>query len=315
MVSDGNIAEYRLSQSERRVVNEMIAQIRPYRPDDLPSFMTQCSTAGALLPSRLRGWAHAVQRTHIGLLRNVPVGDDLPPTPKFKGEIDRLPLAADAALGLVAALFGEIVTFEGKVTSRQIHNVYPAQDEEPFSQLGASSSQLDWHVEDGFHPDRAEWLGILCLRSDPQVTTWVARAQDLDLNGDDWSALREEPMILIVDDSFGPPYCGRPFERMLITGPLSDPEIAFDPPYTHFRNEAERMLCQRVSAAAERAKIALSLEVGDVLLLNNRHVIHARSSFAPRFDGSDRWIKRALVAEDIKRTCLPTPGLVAFPQV
>jgi hypothetical protein len=41
------------------------------------------------------------------------------------------------------------------------------------------------------------------------------------------------------------------------------------------------------------------LDAGDLLVIDNHQVVHARSSFRARFDGSDRWLQRAFVVADL----------------
>jgi alpha-ketoglutarate-dependent taurine dioxygenase len=44
---------------------------------------------------------------------------------------------------------------------------------------------------------------------------------------------------------------------------------------------------------------------GDLLVIDNDRAVHGRTPFIPRYDGTDRWLKRALVV-----TSLPTDDVV-----
>jgi L-asparagine oxygenase len=44
------------------------------------------------------------------------------------------------------------------------------------------------------------------------------------------------------------------------------------------------------------------LAAGDVLLLDNARAVHGRSPFAPRFDGTDRFVVRSFVTCDLGRS-------------
>jgi len=37
---------------------------------------------------------------------------------------------------------------------------------------------------------------------------------------------------------------------------------------------------------------------GDLLVLDNRRAAHARTTFRPRYDGSDRWLLRIMTTSD-----------------
>jgi alpha-ketoglutarate-dependent taurine dioxygenase len=47
------------------------------------------------------------------------------------------------------------------------------------------------------------------------------------------------------------------------------------------------------------------LQAGDVLVIDNERAVHGRTPFVPRYDGTDRWLKRALVV-----TSLPAIDMV-----
>ena len=44
---------------------------------------------------------------------------------------------------------------------------------------------------------------------------------------------------------------------------------------------------------------SVKLESGDLLIIDNLRAAHARSSFTPQFDGSDRWLKRAYAIREL----------------
>jgi alpha-ketoglutarate-dependent taurine dioxygenase len=48
-------------------------------------------------------------------------------------------------------------------------------------------------------------------------------------------------------------------------------------------------------AAIDESLIDVVLEPGDVLIINNRRVVHGRRPFKARYDGTDRWLKRVNV--------------------
>ncbi len=44
---------------------------------------------------------------------------------------------------------------------------------------------------------------------------------------------------------------------------------------------------------------AVALRPGDLLVLDNRRAVHARTAFTPRFDGTDRWLQRVYGFSDL----------------
>ena len=41
------------------------------------------------------------------------------------------------------------------------------------------------------------------------------------------------------------------------------------------------------------------LNPGEMLIIDNRRSIHARSIFSPRYDGTDRWLQRGYARRDV----------------
>ncbi|HRE02697.1 MAG TPA: TauD/TfdA family dioxygenase, partial [Ilumatobacteraceae bacterium] len=52
------------------------------------------------------------------------------------------------------------------------------------------------------------------------------------------------------------------------------------------------------------------LEPGDLLIVDNSMVVHGRSPFTPRFDGTDRWLQRAFVVDDLAPSAAERDGRV-----
>jgi L-asparagine oxygenase len=61
--------------------------------------------------------------------------------------------------------------------------------------------------------------------------------------------------------------------------------------------EAFACLAEAVTAAA----VGHALRPGELLIADNRRVVHARSAFRPRFDGAGRWLLRTMVCSSLPR--------------
>ena len=55
-------------------------------------------------------------------------------------------------------------------------------------------------------------------------------------------------------------------------------------------------------AGSDYAATSLVLQSGQITFLDNRIVLHGRSSFQPRYDGRDRWLHRVYVHLDNRRS-------------
>ncbi|HEY5875714.1 MAG TPA: TauD/TfdA family dioxygenase, partial [Ilumatobacteraceae bacterium] len=54
-----------------------------------------------------------------------------------------------------------------------------------------------------------------------------------------------------------------------------------------------------LSSAVGSCHTAVTLEPGDLLVVDNSVAVHGRSPFTPRFDGTDRWLQRTFVVSDL----------------
>ena len=52
-------------------------------------------------------------------------------------------------------------------------------------------------------------------------------------------------------------------------------------------------------SAVKLATQRVVLSDGDVLVIDNDRAVHGRTPFVPRYDGTDRWLKRALVVREL----------------
>jgi alpha-ketoglutarate-dependent taurine dioxygenase len=55
------------------------------------------------------------------------------------------------------------------------------------------------------------------------------------------------------------------------------------------------------AAIGESAQF-VTLSPGDILLIDNKRALHARTSFRPRYDGTDRWLQRISITKDLARS-------------
>lgn len=295
------ISTLELTADDRCSVEELVRRwVPPYSAACYRAFFEGCRRAAAERPNTLGVWRQEVGDALIGLVRNMPVDSHLPRVPTRRGEASPRAPVSDAVVGMVCALFGALYTIADKTTDRHIHDVYPLLGEED-SQLGSSQTGLEWHVEDGTHPQRPDWVVLSCLRGDPQVGTFVARARDLSLHPALDRVLRAPTFRLRVDDSFAAEHRRASVVRPVLTGPPQDPGIVFDPAYTLSPSLRESEALAILAKEAHAVEIRVTLRAGDLLVFNNRKVVHGRTAYRARLDGLDRWIKRALVLEQRER--------------
>ncbi|WP_220096424.1 TauD/TfdA family dioxygenase [Streptomyces cyaneus] len=215
-----------------------------------------------------------------------------------------------AAIAMLVGLqLGEIVAYRNEKRGALVQNVVPVRMLEN-SQSNGGSVSLQFHTENAFHPNRPDYVGLLCLRPAHQeeVGTYVASIrQALPLLSDkDRAILCENRFITSPPPSFRSEQKTEP--HPLLSGDIDDPDIRVDFHATAALDDTGAEAMSRLGEALAAVRSALHLRHGDMVFLDNRLVVHGRSAFTPRYDGTDRWLHRVFVHLDNRRSRARRPG-------
>ncbi|MFT2016007.1 TauD/TfdA family dioxygenase [Streptomyces sp. 796.1] len=288
----------------------------------------------AALPAHLLRAAHrhrSLGNRHQALVvRGLTPAPGLQPTPATLTPPALGRAARQGMLTLlgVMALFGEPFTFTALYEGRLVQHVVPVPGQERAQTSGGSRSFLDWHVEDAFRADRCDYVGLLCLRGDPSARTLFSAVGAARLDARTERTLREPRFTVGPDLAHAP--AGRVAESVagagaagavelaglagpadaagpglapdgaavpVLSGSTTDPELRYDAVYLRPLDPADQEAAtalRRLGAALERSAVGHVLVPGDLLVLDNRRAAHARTLFAARGDGTDRWLLRVM---------------------
>ncbi|MEY9991113.1 L-asparagine oxygenase [Streptomyces sp. V4I8] len=267
-----------------------------------PELLRRVATSATRLGETIRQACRPVD-TDDGLyvLRGLPVDDDgIGPTPGSWATAGDRAAAWDVILLLLATAMGHPIAWEGQQEGRFVHNIVPSPGHED-EQTGASSTVLlSPHTEDAFHPGRAHLLLLACMRNHDAVATTAASIRKVRLSPDDVALLSRPVLPILPDDAYAEAqsFTGQqPPKVPALWQTAAGPTLRYDPAYTPL-DEAPadyRAAYDRLTAELERVSVAVALEPGDVLVVDNDMVVHGRVPFRARYDGTDRWLKRASV--------------------
>jgi hypothetical protein len=272
-----------------------------YSIADFDEFYFSCWKLFPSLPQTLLAKLFELKkgnRTHHLLIKGLPLPSNIHATPSSKGtEHDESTLFARKLLSILASGLGYIYNFEGKKHFDYIDDVFPLFKDRN-KQLGSNKCFLEWHVEDGFHDAKADFVALLCLREDPRAETYIFEAKDIDLDKSLEEELQRKQFLIKKDTTFSS--ASEDVEESQVCSVLNgslDKEIVFDPPFTTCLTESAQKAFTELQKSINRNKKTVVLEKGDLLIFDNRRVAHARSNYQPKYDGNDRWLLRCLLLE------------------
>ncbi|MEU2791160.1 TauD/TfdA family dioxygenase [Streptomyces sp. NPDC007100] len=278
-------------------------------PAAAPHLLGRVAESAAGLGAAVRHRLRPVD-TDDGLfvLRGLDVDDTgLGPTPAGWATAGDSGAVHDIVLLLLATVMGTPIAWKGQQDGRFVHNIVPAPGHEA-EQTGASSAVLlSPHTEDAFHPGRAHLLMLSCMRNHDRIATTAAGIRNVRLDDADIALLSRPLLPILPDDAYTEARHfagGRPPAVPTLFRSEDGLTLRFDPAYTPLGDAtpAHRAAYRRLEDELARVSVAVSLDPGEVLVIDNDLVVHGRVPFRARYDGTDRWLKRASVRVPARRT-------------
>jgi len=95
-----------------------------------------------------------------------------------------------------------------------------------------------------------------------------------------------------------------PTRTPVLFGPAHATEICYDAHYLRpvsADSAADAGALRALRDELDRRSRQHTMRRGDLLVLDNRRAVHARTPFAARHDGSDRWLLRTMVCSSMQR--------------
>jgi L-asparagine oxygenase len=232
----------------------------------------------------------------------------VPPTPLVADtETDACPTATRALLRFADDI-GRAVGYDREQNGRLIQDIFPVKSSERAQVSTSSKVMLGSHTETAFHPHKPRYVVLLCLRGDANAATTYADVHEIvqHLSDEAVDVLQTGEFVTTVDPSFMTK--GEPDARVTVT-PLTKKQSGWVLVYDELlmsgiSTRAANALAE-LHVAVKRATKQVVLADGDLLVIDNDRAVHGRTPFIPRYDGTDRWLKRALVV-----TSLPTDDVV-----
>jgi L-asparagine oxygenase len=196
-----------------------------------------------------------------------------------------------------------LVSYKQEQDGRLIQNIVPVHKTETQQISTSSKVELYLHTETAFHPYKPSFVILMCLRGDETAMTTYSSLVDIlgELSSEQVDILRTPSFTTSLDDSFM--MHGEPDFTFEITPLSSDNSgndiFTFDWALMKGKTEEAQSALSAVRDAISKTTKEVALKTGDVMVIDNRVAVHGRKPFQPRYDGTDRWVKRILTVDKL----------------
>jgi len=328
---------YTLNPSDLSIISRVVDDLsRTFSSVEDQRFLCALTPYAQQLPAALRKSLNtfrlADEDSDFAVISGYPIdSSSIGPTPTHwdnRSEISPT-LKEEIYLMLVGDLLGDAFGWATQQAGYVCHDLLPVEGLEN-EQTGASSTcVLAWHTEDAFHPLKGDYLGLMCLRN-PDNTATTIGSLDLSLLSDEVIEVLFQPRFSLKPDlTHKPAFKSRsnsqrdvepdrlessyntmnaidraPPKTPILYGRRDAPYICVDPVFIEFSPDDREgpAALEALTQALDDKLQDVVLHPGDLVFLDNARVVHGRQSFSPRYDGSDRWLKRVNLTTDLRKS-------------
>jgi len=331
------IIHYQMSAEEISSSLELVQELsKSYATVEVDDLLPDLNVFAHELPRSVREFLNSFRLSDggsgVAILSGYPIEQDkVGPTPSHWDHPTNVSSTRheDLFFMLCGALLGDVFAWGTQQGGHLVHDVLPIKGQEHEQMGGSSTETLYWHTEDAFHPYRADHVGLMCLRNPAHIQTTVGAFEPDEIDEENLDILFQPRFTIHTDKSHTPEYraqksTGRkiskneldtaylnrqttekePPKTAILSGSRRQPNLCIDPVYMDDLStdpQAKRAL-KALQDAIEHNLEGISLAPGEILFLDNSRVVHGRSSFSARYDGTDRWLKRINLTRDLPKS-------------
>ncbi|MES5047639.1 TauD/TfdA family dioxygenase [Phyllobacterium sp. 22229] len=231
-------------------------------------------------------------------LISTDLADFAPPTPTSLSAHYEGPYYAEAMLALVGQVVGAVQSLPHQNDGRAFHDIMPIQAFRDKQTSGSSDVTLEMHTELAFVENPPDYLMLFCVRQDQtreaETHLYDSRYALNLLTADQYTRLTTVNYRVGLDANITGDVEDEDKPFAIFDGPtakLLRYDIDLYQPVGQPFDEAFEALTQALLAM----RIAVRLRPGQLIIVDNKRIVHSRSQFKATYDGKDRWLKRALV--------------------
>lgn len=207
-----------------------------------------------------------------------------------------------------ASNWGKPFGFAKEQGGKLVQDLFPIKKNETEQISSSSKVDLEMHTETAFHSHAPRFVLLFCVRGDKNAGTTFSALDDImnDIHSEDADILSQELFVTTVDKSF---LDEGEQDAEINTSVLRNGgnEMVYDRTAMRGTTEEAQEALDRFGELVSKHKRTVYLETGEIAVIQNWCVAHGRTHFQPRYDGTDRWIKRVMLSRSMP------PGRDIFP--
>lgn len=230
----------------------------------------------------------------------------LPGTPHDGGRaVGKTTFISEALAVGFGHFYGQPFGYYHEKKGELFHNIVPVEGSEYTASNESSKGDFELHVDNAAVSPQPHVFVLSCVRGNPRgdAVTYIvdARALVAQLDEATVTTLREPLFTIPTPPSFTPESRQWAGPQPALSGPLSLPEIWMNLNTMEAITEPAKQALDAVRQAVKVPGVSegVCLMPGDVLIVNNRKVMHGRRPFDVQYTGEDRWVQRVYFHPDL----------------
>lgn len=301
-----------LTDEERRQVRGLLDEvIQVPSMTNQYALMEKAAIYAQELPRRIRQEFYDFKRNEEAaalLISGSPVLDEgAGPSPSRFIELDEDYYLNDAKIlhGMYGALLGEGVGFTSQRGGSLYNNIVPLKE---MSNISNSSSGSVWdfgfHVEDAFHPARAEYLGLVCMRNDERASTTISCIDGVELSAEEKQILFEPRFKISHNPIHSTSDVVEETSQSILFGHREAPYVKINAAALNV-DEYDGIELQALKKLLDyfaKNRTEVILEAKDSIFIDNYRCVHARDSFNANYGDGARWLARVVFASSLRKS-------------
>ena len=216
------------------------------------------------------------------------------------------------------SFISDIIAYEAEGHGNIFQDIVPNKNMEMIQTSLGSITELEIHTEQAFSKLRPDLLSLACIRGDPMAITYILPVQTIinNLSLEDIELLKEPLWYTGVDLSFK--INGHEFIEGDTRGPCSilnmdynsngRYNLLFDQDLMFGITEESNNMIKKIIDIYYKYRISHNLKPGEIIIIDNRHAVHGRSPFYPKYNGKDRFLVRCFAVLDYNYSLYARPN-------